>query len=72
MNLEMMGNVCEILEYNEGARQKCDLKIPEGKLHIWSSSDKQNDDVLGEALNNFQTMTLHRLIDPETVESGKV
>ena len=30
MNLEMMGNVCEILEYNEGARQKCDLKIPEG------------------------------------------
>ena len=56
MNLEMMGG---ILEYNEGA-------------HIWSSSDKQNDDVLGEALNNFQTMTLHRLIDPETVESRKV
>ena len=46
MNLEMMGG---ILEYNEGA-------------HIWSSSDQQNGDVLGEALNNFQTMTLHHLI----------
>ena len=55
MNLEMMGG---ILEYNEGA-------------HIWSSSDQQNGDVLGEALNNFQTMTYY-LIDPETVESSEV
>ena len=28
----------------------------EEQLHIWSFSDKQNGDVSGEALNDFQTM----------------
>ena len=45
----MFAEYWNIMKIKEGAHQ-CDLE----RL--------QNGDVLGEALNNFQTMTLHHLI----------
>ena len=65
MNLEMVRNVCKILEYILYSMKK-------EKLHIWSSSDKGDRDVSGEASNDFQTMSPHHSIDSETLESREV
>jgi hypothetical protein len=36
--------------------------IMKGRISVTLKESLQNGDVLGEALNNFQTMTLHHLI----------